>query len=61
MMPFHILTKKVFTLVHTVSQSVPNQLRKVSAMPFSIFRTEEKTPLIPFQIPEKISFTPVHT
>ena len=41
-------------------QSVPNQPRNTSAMPLSVFRMVEKRLLIPSQIEEKISFTPVH-
>ena len=58
--PDQILEKKLETEVHTVSQSVPNHPRNTSARPFSASSTDEKIPLMPSHIPEKISFTPDH-
>jgi hypothetical protein len=40
-MPFQTLEKKVFTVVQTVSQSVPNQPRNTSAIPLSVSSTVE--------------------
>ena len=59
-MLFQVLTKKVFTLVHTVSQSVPNQDRNTSATPFSASSTVEKMDLIPFHTVENRLFTASH-
>ena len=59
-MPFQIPSKKVFILVQTSFQLVPNQPRTTSATPLITFRILVKKLLIPFQMEEKISFTPVH-
>lgn len=59
-MPFQIFVKKVEMPVHTSFQEVPNHPRTVSAMPRIMPRAALNTPVMPFQIPEKISFTPVH-
>ena len=59
-MPFQTPSKKVLMPVHTSFQLVPNQERIASAIPLIVPMTAVKIPLIPFQIDEKISFTPVH-
>ena len=46
--------------VHSAFQLVSNQERKASATPCIVFVITVRTPFIPFQMDEKISFTPVH-
>ena len=59
-MPSQIFLNAEETFSKTDSQVVPNQEQIVSAIPRIISMAVWKIPVMPFQTPENISFTPVH-
>ena len=58
--PFQMVSKKDLMPDQTDSHVLPNHPKTVSARDFSRFSAVSNRPVIPSQMPEKISFTPSH-